>query len=118
MSRSMVLAHEEPLTDSPEKREPVGANRRRWERHELTIRLLMRQSLNATSGHTVNLSRGGALMRTSGPLTIGGLYECTLEFPDAVFKRNARVLRELPNFIYAVEFEALIPEPTNYADAS
>ena len=115
MSQSTVLAQNESSPASAGHREPTGAERRRYERHEISVRLLMRQRLNATSGYTVNVSRGGALMRTSGPLTIGGLYECTLEFPDAIFRRAARVLRELPGYIYAVEFETLIPEPTLYA---
>ncbi len=116
MSQSTLLAKPEPFSEPAEQTQPTGANRRRFERHELTIRILMRQTLNATSGRTVNVSRGGVLMRTAGPLTIGGLYECTLEFPDAIFKRNARVLRELPGFVYAVEFETLIPEPLLYAE--
>ncbi len=116
MAHSGVLTLEETAAAPGEQREPVGAERRRWERHELTVRVLMRQTLNATSGRTVNVSRGGALVRTAGPLRIGGLYECTMEFPDAVFRRSARVLRELPGYIYAVEFEALIPEPTLYAE--
>jgi hypothetical protein len=116
MSQSTAKPQHESAGAPIEKQEPAGANRRRFERHEISIRLLMRQTLNATSGRTVNLSRGGALMRTAGPLTIGGLYECTLEFPDAIFRRSARVLRELPGYIYAVEFETLIPEPVLYAD--
>src|SRR5690242_19656202 len=102
MSQSTVQPQQEQTAAQVEKPETTGANRRRYERHELSVRLLMRQRLNATSGRTVNLSRGGALMRTAGPLTIGGLYECTLEFPDAIFRRTARVLRELPGYIYAV----------------
>jgi hypothetical protein len=117
MSQSTTLAPPDQSTEPATAVEPSGPNRRRWERHELTIRILMRQTLNATSGRTVNVSRGGALMRTAGPLTIGGLYECTLEFPDAVFRRGARVIRELPGYIYAVEFESLIPEPLLYGDS-
>ena len=117
MSQSILVKPDEPEASPTEQEELAGPNRRRYERHELSVRLLMRQRLNATSGRTVNLSRGGALMRTAGPLTIGALYECTLEFPDAILRRTARVLRELPGYIYAVEFETLIPEPTNYADS-
>lgn len=113
MSKSTASAPNEPAA-SPDQKESI-ANRRQYQRHEISIRLLMRQTLSATSGHTVNVGRGGALVRTAGPLTIGGLYECTLEFPDAIFRRSARVLRELPGYIYAVEFETLIPEPSDYA---
>jgi hypothetical protein len=113
MLQTTVLAPDET---SVERREPSGAERRRYDRHELSIRVLMRQTLHATSGQTVNVSRGGALVRTAGPLRIGGLYECTLQVPDAIFRRAGRVLRELPGYIYAVEFETLIPEPTLYAE--
>jgi hypothetical protein len=113
--QSTLSANTSQSAESSKTPEPSGVNRRRYERHEISVRLLMRRRLNATSGYTVNLSRGGALMRTAGPLTIGDLYECTLELPDAVLRRSARVLRELPGYIYAVEFETLIPEPTKYA---
>ena len=117
MSMALTLERPEPCAGLPAGTDFSWANRRRWPRHERSVRVLMRDAHSGTSGVTVNVSCGGALLRTAGPLNVGRYYECSLELTAATHRRSARVIRELPGYVYAVEFELPIPDPTTETEA-
>jgi hypothetical protein len=82
-----------------------SAERRRADRYDLRLRILLREDRFATAGYTVNISASGAFVRTSAPLRLGARYHFSVELPDRVDHTQVKVLRELPDYMYAVEFE-------------
>ena len=86
-------------------------DRRRGHRYDVRLRILLREDRFATAGYTVNISSSGAFIRTSAPLRLGARYHLSLEMPEGVDHTQVRVLRELPDYMYAVEFEGSLPIP-------
>ena len=84
----------------------LPGERRRADRVESQLRVLLREDRFATAGYTVNISRSGALLRTSAPLRHGALYDFYLDTGDRLQRAAARVVRELPGYIYAIRFES------------
>ena len=111
MSMALTLERPAPCEGLPSGTEFSWANRRRWPRHNRAVRVLMRDAHSGTAGVTINISCGGALLRTAGPLKVGRYYDCSVELTAATHRRATRVIRELPGYVYAVEFEAPIPDP-------
>ena len=93
---------------APSAAEAPAVDRRRGVRKQadLRIRVLLAEKGLGTAGHTVNISRHGALVRTFAPLRDNVTYDLFLEGPCGVEKVTARVVRELPDFTYALEFDA------------
>jgi hypothetical protein len=88
-------------------RGPCAGDRRQASRadQQLRVRVLLREDRFAASGYTENVSCSGALVRTSVPLRLNALYEFFVQGPDDVERAEARVVREMPYCLYAVEFE-------------
>jgi hypothetical protein len=105
----MVPVNDLGLQPSPNSRY-LNPERRVSPRTGCRLRVLLREDRFATSGYTVNISHHGALLQTSAPLRIGALYDFYLEAAGKLQRISARAVRELPGYIYAVQFESEVKQ--------
>ena len=100
----MIVTHEQRTYEVPVSRGGL-LERRSSARQDERLRVLLREDRFATSGFTVNVSPHGALVRTSAPLRLDAVYDLYLAGPLGVRHASVKVVRALPNYIYAVRFE-------------